>query len=264
MEILIKRLYDSGYPESKPPLDRVVFIQHKFAEWFPFENTDVMNQNIDRITPDYLIKKMAAERRGGLCYEINPLLFLVLNKLGFHPALAAATVKRNGAWALDGTHALVLLEIDNEKYIADSGFGNRLALAPLQLDGPEVISPAGAFRLRSISTEKGSVALEHSGDRKEWTICYAFDWKPIPWEDLDRMKKTIHEHPCSPFNKELLIASVLEDGTLSINEKRQHRKWADGREDTIQFESNQSLMERVREQFHVSILKEVEKYTSYS
>ncbi|MBM7713217.1 arylamine N-acetyltransferase [Siminovitchia sp. FSL H7-0308] len=260
MELFIRKIYESGYPEDKPPKDRVTFILQKFAEWFPFENTDVMNHNIDPVTPAFLIKKMVTASRGGLCYEINPLLYLVLKELGFQPTLAAATVKNKDEWVLDGTHALVLLEIDHEKYIADSGFGNRLALAPLQLDGPEVISPAGAFRLRSVSTEKGAVVMEHSADHKEWSICYAFDWAPVTWESLNRMKKTIHEHPRSPFNKELLIASVLEDGTISINEKRQHKKWMDGREDTIYLENEQCLLDKIRAQFHPSLVKEVEKY----
>lgn len=189
MKLFIRKIYESGYPEDKPPKDRVTFILQKFAEWFPFENTDVMNHNIDPVTPAFLIKKMVTASRGGLCYEINPLLYLVLKELGFRPTLAAATVKNKDEWVLDGTHALVLLEIDHEKYIADSGFGNRLALAPLQLDGPEVISPAGAFRLRSVSTEKGAVVMEHSADHEEWSICYAFDWAPVTWESLNRMKK---------------------------------------------------------------------------
>lgn len=260
MEELIKRLKENGLLEIQTPVGKLAFVLRQFADWFPFENTDVMNGIETDISPEYLIRKMVQQQRGGLCYEINPLLFLVLQELGFDAKLGAGTIINNGKWALDKTHALVLLQLDEKKYIADSGFGNHLALFPLQLDEEAVTSPAGTFRLRTHQTEKGSNVLESLNEQNEWYIRYAFHWESVPWRQLSDMKRAIHKNSRSPFNKELLIARVLQDGTESINEKRQHRKWTDGREEIILFENEQSLVETVRRNFPMSLTKQVQNH----
>ncbi|MFF2446340.1 arylamine N-acetyltransferase [Neobacillus sp. NPDC058068] len=260
MEQLIKRLKENGLLEIQTPVEKAAFVLRQFAEWFPFENTDVMNGIETDISPEYLIQKMVLQKRGGLCYEINPLLLLVLQEIGFDAKLGAGTIVNNGKWALDQTHALVLLQLDGKKYIADSGFGSHLALSPLKLDAEAVTSPAGTFRLRTHQTEKGSMVLECLNEQNEWYIRYAFDWEPVPWRLLSDMKRAIHKNPLSPFNKELLIARVLQDGTESINEKRQHRKWTDGREETIMFENEDKLIETVRRNFPSDLIKQVQNH----
>lgn len=264
MEQLIKRLKNNGYFETQSPVEKISFILRKFSEWFPFENTDVINRNETDIYPEFLINKMVNQQRGGLCYDINPLLFLVLQELGFDASLGAATINNEGKWVIDQTHALVFLHLEGQKYIADSGFGNQLALSPLQLDGKEVVSPAGTFRLRTRRSEKGTFALECLKDSREWNLRYAFNWEIISWGELSLMKRTIHKNPRSPFNKQLLITRVLPDGTQSFNEKRQYRKWIDGREETIHFENDQFLIKTIRSNFSTGLAEEVEYYVTTS
>ncbi|KAB7705322.1 arylamine N-acetyltransferase [Bacillus aerolatus] len=264
MKRLVKELKETGYMGMQTPVEQVAFVLRKFAEWFPFENVDVMRGNKADITPEFLTDKMVVKRRGGLCYEINPLLLLVLKTLGFEAELGAATVYNEGKWGLHRTHAIVLLRINGENYIADSGFGSRLALSPLPLDGDEVTSPAGTFRLRTHATEKGSIAMESLSAQGDWTICYVFDWKTVPWNELSKAKRNIHENPRSPFNKQLLIATILPDGTQSINEERRHRKWKDGHEETSPFENKQALIDSVRLNCSSSLAEAVENYTTPS
>lgn len=260
MNYLVKKLKECGYIESSPPVKRVAFVLQKFAEWFPFENVDALVGDQEDITAEFLTNKMVRGQRGGLCYEINPLLLLVLQELGFDAKLGAATVKNDGKWSLDRTHALVLLHLDEKKYIADSGFGNRLALSPLPLNGETVVSPAGAFRLRTHKTEKGEIVMECLNNEGQWFVCYAFDWETVPWGKLSEMKQVIHTHPHSPFNKRLLIARTLPDGTQSINEEREHRKWEDGREETCTFKNIESLLHTVRNDCSPALAAAIEKY----
>lgn len=260
MSQLAEKIKESGYAESWPPVKQLSFILEKFAEWFPFENVDVLTGNEEIITPEFLTKKMVQTQRGGLCYETNALLLLVLQEFGFDAELGAATVNNDGKWALEHTHALVLLQLNDGKYIADSGFGNRLALSPLKLDGPEVISPAGTFRLRTRRTEKGTIAAECQNSQGDWYLCYAFDWQAAPWEKLSEMKQLIHAHPHSPFNKQLLIARASTSGTESINEARQHRKWQNGTEETFSFEDKHDFLQAIRGSCSPALTKAIEAY----
>ena len=262
MDQLIKDLKANGLNEGLRTLEQVAIVLRKFVEWFPFENIDVIRRNEAEITPEFLKTKIIKKRRGGLCYEMNALLYLVLKELGYEVELGTATVNNEGKWALDRTHAMVLLTIDRKRYIADGGFGNRLALSPLLLDGSEVTSPAGTFRLHTMKTDKGSIALECQTNDGDWLVHYAFDWVPVQWQDLNRIKQDIHHHPHSTFNKKLLIAKVLRDGTQSINEERQLRKWMDGREEVTVFETKDELIKAIRRECTPAIAEETEKYLS--
>nr|WP_246439483.1 arylamine N-acetyltransferase [Bacillus benzoevorans] len=239
--------------------EQAAIVLCKFAETFPFENLDVLNQIEAEITPEFLQEKLLQSSRGGLCYEINSLLYLILKQLKFNVSIGIGTVNKEGNWATDRTHAMVLLTMNDKKYIADGGYGNRLALYPLELDGSIVTSPAGSFRLRTVKTEKGSIALEMQNQRGDWDVHYAFDWNPEPWQELNRIKQDIHHHANSGFNKKPLIASVFRNGTQSINEERLSRKWSDGREEEMVFQTKDDFFKTIRSFYTASLTNEAEK-----
>ncbi len=259
MKHFIAELEKSGIQRGVYSPEQTALVMRKLAASFPFENLDVLNRIDNKITPEFIIKKILKYRRGGLCYELNSLLYLVLKELGFEPSIGIGTVNKEGTWGTDRTHAIVLLSLGGRKYIADGGFGNKLALHPLELDGNSVTSPAGSFRLRHKNTEKGSVALEMQNQNGAWDVHYAFDWNPEPWSELERIKQDILHHPHSAFNKRPLITNMLKDGTQSINDERLYRKWVDGREEEIVFKTKDDFLKTIRTLCPASIINEAEK-----
>ncbi|WP_153733380.1 arylamine N-acetyltransferase family protein [Sporosarcina obsidiansis] len=227
------------------PLQQIAQVQTLFAQLFEFENLDVLLKNEEPITEQFLLDKMVDGGRGGVCYELNGLLHIVLKQLGFDVSLATATVWEEQRWILDRTHTINLFTHEKTLYLLDSGSGNNLSMAPIPLDGDPVSSPAGTFRLRTLETERGSVVCERQ-TKDDWTLRYAFEPEIVDWEDLNRIKELIHHHPDSPFNKTLLVAKTIEDGTFSITEERYFRKWKDGRTETIHFDKTSSLLEQIK------------------
>ncbi|PIC87096.1 arylamine N-acetyltransferase [Sporosarcina sp. P20a] len=230
------------------PLEQITQVQKLFAEQFEFENLDVLLANDEPITEQYLEDKMMKQGRGGLCYELNGLLFSVLRDLGFPVQLAAGTVwapSPRDSFVMAQTHVVNLLEYEDTLYLIDSGFGNNLVMQPVALDGEPVTSPAGTFRLRSETTEKGSMVFEQLKDTG-WELRYALHPDAIDWEHLDNVKQQIHHSPESSFNKELLIAKLTDVGTYSINEERYYRK-CNGDEETLTFHEQGELLEQVRQ-----------------
>lgn len=260
MKHILNSLKGTELITNVQPQEQVAIVLRKFAEWFPFENLDVMCKHTTEITPEFLETKLFKMRRGGLCYEINALLFCTLKELGFDVELGAATVNNEGKWALTGTHTIVLLSIGEQRFIADAGFGNRLALYPLEIDGRAVTSPAGTYRARTVQTEKGSIALESQTEEGEWVILYALYWTKVEWQKLNLIRNEIHNHSRSPFNKQLLIANVLPNGTYSINEERSLHKEINGRKKISQFATKSDMLQHIRSSYSSAIAKEVEKY----
>ncbi|ARK24079.1 arylamine N-acetyltransferase [Sporosarcina sp. P37] len=230
------------------PLEQISQVQTLFAQQFEFENLDVLLANEEPITEQYLQYKMIKQGRGGLCYELNGLLHITLRDLGFPVQLAAATVwapPPRDSYVLDRTHVVNLFEYEDTLYLIDSGFGNNLVMQPVALDGEPVTSPAGTFRLRSESTEKGTMVFEQLKD-DSWELRYGLYPDSIGWAHLDRVKQQIHHSPESSFNKALLIAKLTDGGTYSINDERYHRKY-NGGEETLTFQDHSELLEQVRE-----------------
>lgn len=241
-------------------LEKISHVQKFFAQQFEFENLDVLLANEEPISEQYLQDKMLKQGRGGLCYELNGLLFIVLRDLGLPVRLAVATiwVQPQESYALDRTHVVNLLEHENVWYLIDSGFGNNLALQPVTLDGDSVTSPAGTFRLRTEKTEKGTMVFEQLTD-SGWERRYCLYPDAIDWAHLNHVKQQIHHSPESSFNKALLIAKVTDDGTYSINDKRYHSKHS-GTEETLPFQSPDELLERVRQHSAPAVYESVKEY----
>ncbi|PIC96800.1 arylamine N-acetyltransferase [Sporosarcina sp. P26b] len=229
------------------PLEQISQVQKLFAEQFEFENLDVLLANEEPITEQYLEDKMMKQGRGGLCYELNGLLYIVLRDLGFPVQLAAGTVwapSPRNSFVMDSTHVVNLLEYENTLYLIDNGFGNNLVNHPVPLDGEPVTSPAGTFRLRTETTEKGTMVFEQLKDNN-WELRYSLSPDVVDWEHLDDVKQQIHHSPDSSFNKALLIAKLTDDGTYSINEDRYYRKY-NGDEETLPFQDHGELLDQVR------------------
>lgn len=241
-------------------IDQIAAIQRYFAHIFAFENLDVLLGNEEPITEPFLLDKMVQQKRGGLCYELNGLMHLVLRELGYPVTLSAATVWSDNGWIMDKTHTINLYQKKNHLYLIDSGSGNNLTLQPLQLGGSEVTSPAGTFRLRRRETERGSIVSEKLST-DGWTLRYAFYPVSVGWDDLTRIKYLIHHHPDSPFNKKLLFAKTMEDGTMSITNDR-YRYNKKGKTETITFNDNAELLTMLKKFANKSVYDTANNYVT--
>lgn len=187
---------------------------------FPFENRAVLAKENYKVTKEDLWRRLVKEQHGGLCYDLNGFLYFVLREAGFQVKLIRGTVYagKQEEWALDRTHAAVLLSAGKGEYIVDIGFGINLALQPIPLSGETVQSSVGSFRIKEEETEKGShVLLMDKGEG--WQIGYAFTLEESNAGDLDDMKDMIHSHEKSPFNKSLLASKLTPSGRMVMSER---------------------------------------------
>lgn len=248
----------TGVDSFEKNLESITKILSFFADHFPFENLDVLQKNSESITPQFLFKKIFDEKRGGLCYEINPLIYLFLKELGYDARLVQGTVLTDNGWATEGTHVLVIVNLNGKQYVVDNGFGSNIARQPVEINGQPVKAPAGYFRVVERISEKGTIAYEKL-ENDEWVLKYAFRMNPIAWDELDRIKRTITESGSSAFNQQVLISQCLRDKTYSINESRMRIKSEDGESDTA-FQDVQDLLNTIQERTNESIYKQAKTY----
>jgi N-hydroxyarylamine O-acetyltransferase len=245
--------------ENKSTIEKISCLLRQFASQYPFENLDVITKNTMPITESFLFHKFS-QYRGGMCYELNPFLYLQLKKEGYDVKLVSGTISNGNQWALDGTHVMILLDLDDSLWLVDAGFGNQLALSPIEIDGMAVSSAAGSFRARRLQTQKGTHVLEMKS-KERWIIKYAFSLKELHWEKLTEIKEQITFHEKSPFNSSPLIAQCFSDKTLSVTDKQMRvRLPKTGQQKLVIFKNQIEFLEAVKTHFSKSIFEKTSEY----
>ncbi len=157
-----------------PPQDEAGLALLHTAQFhtIPFENFDIqLGRGVD-LEPAALFDKLVRRRRGGYCFELNGLMLMALQALGFsaRPLLARVHL---GSPPSGRTHQLNRVELDDCVWIIDVGFGAGGLRAPMPLEvGATHEGPACAFRLEH--REPWGFLLR-TQENDTWKDSYSFD-----------------------------------------------------------------------------------------
>ena len=118
----------------------------------PFENLDSLCGKTPHLDLDSVFRKLVDSPRGGYCYEHNLLFRAVLDTLGFETTGLAGRVLWNNELAMPPrTHMMLLVELGDDTWLADVGFGSMTLTAPLVFEtGFDQPTPHEPFRIDTI------------------------------------------------------------------------------------------------------------------
>ena len=163
------------------------------------------------------------QRRGGYCYEHNLLLKHALERIGFHvTGLAARVLWNHPEDAIrPRTHMLLQVDIDDELWIADVGFGGLTLTAPLRLtEHTPQSTPHEPFRVTRLD---GDYAVQ-AEVRGAWRTLYRFDLQEQVLPDYELASWYLSNHPESHFVRRLIAARTdsrrryaLADNELAVH-----------------------------------------------
>lgn len=203
-------------------LDQVL---EKTALSIPFENTSIIFRQSYKITKESLANKILMRNEGGLCYELNPVLYYFLLENGFNVCLVRGIVYNQPfeRWSPTGrTHTAILLTHDDQIYLIDTGFGVNLPLKPVPLNGQIIRSTNGEFRVNPFVHNDGDYVLVMKLKHKdtEWSTGYIFDTaRPVSnLSELDEIQQIIGTHPDSSFNKHPLMTKLINNGHITLTD----------------------------------------------
>lgn len=222
MEAYFRRI---GYTGSREPtLDTLSGIHLLHPQAIPFENLNPLLRLPVRLDIASIQQKLVQGGRGGYCFEQNLLLKQVLEALGFEVRGLAARVVWNmpeGSPLPARGHMVLLIELDDQYYIADVGFGVMTLTAPLLLE-PGIVqeTPHEPFRL----VVAGEDFLLQTRIRGEWKAMYRFGLQEQLLSDYEVTNWYLSNHPDSHFVTGLMAARVTTGSrhTLSNNELTEH------------------------------------------
>jgi N-hydroxyarylamine O-acetyltransferase len=212
-------------------LDQVL---EKTARTIPFENLCIIDNKTSDISKKNLVNKILVKKEGGLCYELNSIMYFFLIENRFNAVLVRGVVYKNTTQeylTLGRTHVTILITHEDQTYLIDTGFGGNLPLKPVPLTEETLTSNNGEFRIKKVNCEHGDYVLEMKLKHKDtdWKIGYAFDSKELITDvsELNVIQTIIAEHQESPFNKNPLITKLTNGGNLSLT-NTSYTHWDDG------------------------------------
>ncbi|MGD7050329.1 arylamine N-acetyltransferase [Rossellomorea marisflavi] len=225
-----------GMEESwSPAFAEIPVLLKAFAKAVPFENMAIIEDRLTPFSEQSLKEKILVRGEGGLCYDLNGLLYLYLKEAGFSVTLVRGVVYHQGKGDfhdIGRTHVLILLEHGGESWVVDGGFGGNIPLKPVPLTGEVVTSANGDFRIAKEDISHGDYILQMklSYRSDEWQKGYAFDTtKPVTdLNELAEVQKTVSVHPESPFNRSPLLTKRTDTGSVTLT-KGSMTEWKDGR-----------------------------------
>ncbi|PAD20691.1 arylamine N-acetyltransferase family protein [Terribacillus saccharophilus] len=192
----------------------------QFAQAIPFENLRIIDKNKSLLSKEGLQEKILIRNEGGVCYELNTLLYYFLEEYGLDVSLVSACIYDQQAnnWSVTGnTHVTILLKHHGEEFIVDAGFGANIPLTPLPLSGEVMTTANGQFRIKP--AEKGyMLELKLAGRDDDWRIGYGFSEnnRITDMTELEQMQQIIETHSASPFNKSPLLTKRTADGHVTL------------------------------------------------
>jgi len=207
--------YTGGTGVSEETL-RGLHIAHTLN--IPFENLDVYYGKYVLLDEVSLFNKIVKYRRGGYCFEMNGLFSIVLQKLGFNVINLLARGTIGDIDYTTKTHQVLLVEINNRKWLADVGFGNDGITAPLLFQ--EVLDQeqfAHTYRLLR-DPEYGYVLQKKIADK--YISMYAFTLNKYYPMDFIMSNHFTSTFPESFFVKTRMCTMPTREGRITLTDNR--------------------------------------------
>ncbi len=203
-----------GYSDDVRPSAAVLAALHlAHATHIPFENLDILRGVPIRLDLESLQGKLVDARRGGYCYEQNLLFGAVLEELGFTVTRLAARVRYRATQINPRTHMLLLVDVDEGRWLADVGFGAEGLLLPVPFGSEEesrqftwtyrVMAPGPKGPgLRDVGRDEWVLQSQHA---EGWADLYGFTLEPQLPIDYEIANHYTSTHPESRFVKALTV-----------------------------------------------------------
>lgn len=243
--------------DLQPTLATLKALHQSHTLAIPFENLNPLIKLPVRLDIQSLQQKLLRKGRGGFCFEQNILFAQVLKTLGFKVKGLAARVLWNlpaGITPARG-HMLLSVEVDEQTFIADVGFGGLTLTGPLQLiEDIEQPTPHEPFRLTKVEDEFTLQAKI----RNEWKSLYRFGLQEQLLPDYEVTSWYLCNHPDSHFTKELIVAKPFPEGRYTLRNNDFAIHYLNGDTDRRSITSASELRKILEDVFGITLPAELE------
>lgn len=177
----------------RPDLATLRSLHRAHVTAIPFEALDVQLGLVPSFEPEAIFDKLVERRRGGWCYEMNGLLGVAYEAIGFPVTrVSCGVMRQDGGEERMGTHLALLVDCDGQ-WLCDVSFGGSL-LEPLPLAVGERTDAIYTVALEQ--TEDGYWRFTERAERS-----FGYDFRPVAADESLLVAKRDFQatHPDSNF-----------------------------------------------------------------
>lgn len=208
-----------GYTGTREPnLANLTRLIRQHLETVPFENLDCCYKGAPLTNdPEAVFEKVVLRRRGGICFELNGLLYALLTELGYETHAVAVRLPRPDGLA-PISHQGNVVTLEGKQYYCDVGFGGPGPKGALALDDePEQIVDGERFRV----SRDGVFVTIFRHHNEEWIETIHYADIPCIWQDFTGLLYHFAMAPYSYFVTQRLVNLCLPNGgSLALTNDR--------------------------------------------
>ena len=183
-------------------------------EQVPFENLELTeNQTQPSLEPESLFQKVVLRRRGGYCFELNKLFYLLLQSLGYDCHCVGVRCIMGRTEPRSISHRGIVVRFGEERWYCDVGFGGRGPKGILNLGNPAV-QECCYERFQVLSEDGQYVIVYFDGENPVRML--KFRDEPYLDVDFEVLNGYYWAYPASPFRRKRAVYRCTEDGWLGL------------------------------------------------
>ena len=205
-----------GLRRGDPSLSLLREITARHLARFPFSSVSVWLGHELPLDLESLYRRVVGQGSGGYCFELNGLLYGVLEDLGFSPRLCMARVMLDKSEPTGLTHRITLVDLEGERYLVDGGFGPWGPRQPIGLSQAAVHEPGRTFRVAEPRAGEFHLQIAANAGFKS---LYRFELAHYNQADCELGHFYSHRHPRAPFVNNLVAAKILGDQIRSLRNR---------------------------------------------
>ena len=189
-------------------------LQRLHLQAVPYENLDIMAGIPLSLEIDHIYEKIVTRHRGGYCFELNTLFEWLLKSLGFKVESYFARFLLDEPTIPMRRHQILVVEIEEKRFITDVGVGLVIPLEPIALV-PGTTTSQGNEMYRLEWDDFLGYTLYRLKDQA-FRVLYAFTTEPQLPVDFVAASFYCEKHPESVFNKMDMVHIFTPEGRKSI------------------------------------------------
>ncbi|MEM7573303.1 MAG: arylamine N-acetyltransferase [Bacteroidota bacterium] len=199
---------------TQPTLATLQALQLQHLLNVPFENLDIHRGVEIRMDLEHIYQKVIVNRRGGWCFELNGLFYLLLQRLGFEVRRISSRVYNEDRDFLgpELDHLATIVSIDGREYLSDVGFGKFTAGPLLMQTDLEQTDRLGTFYLKALDETTFDVFLKGHKD----ILQYRLDQRARDFQEFAPMCHYLQTSPDSHFTQKRLASLMLPNGRVTL------------------------------------------------
>lgn len=203
-----------------PDENTLLRLTRAHLEQIPFENLEIWAEHREpSLEPQDLFAKVVTGKRGGYCFELNKLFYLLLTALGYSCRSIPARVVHHRQDPRPISHRATIVTVEGHHWLCDVGFGGAGPKGAIRIDTeePQTVYGDTFFVQPEQPDYPGEYGVFRVDDGVPSRVLVLLD---RPWLDADFLTLSSYyaTYHNSPFKRRRILYRCTPNGWVNLTD----------------------------------------------